>query len=151
MRLISIYIIFFLVSCFMNDAFTQNTTQYKYVASYYPYTTAMGKGKGVIFKIMLSAKDKKLLTIDSFFVKNMPIKFSTKTLPDGILIEANYLSNTPELSMNPDGTTNTSQITEDVITSQLSFYPSWLIIKKSGKRSRVAITHFTASKKTQKN
>jgi len=137
-----------LVFCF-NTLYSQQVKHkpiYKILASYSPFTTALGKGKGIIFRITIAEKDKKHFTVDSFFVKNTPMKFRVIHTPVGEIVESNYLVNTPEPSLNSDGSTNKPSEVEDEIISKNIFNPSWLIINQAGKKTKILVDKYSELK-----
>ncbi len=119
-----------------------NNPKYKTVASYTPYHTAFGKGKGVVFRVTISAKNNKSFSIDSFFVNNKPLKFLVKQNKEGLNIESNYFVNSPEPTLNNDGTTYPPKEIEDELISHNHFYPSWIVITVNGKNMKVKIRKY---------
>jgi len=136
---------------FTNKSFSQRhrpdkEQPLKIIATYTPYHTAMGKGKGIIFRINVSSKTGNKFTVDSFFVKNIPMKFLVKTVSEGLMIESNYLVNTPESSLNKDGSINKPGEIKDEIITKLKFSPSWIIVNDGGEMLKIKIEKYTEVK-----
>lgn len=128
----------FSVNCFSQNASEKNV-RCKTFASFTPYHTAFGKGKGVVFRVTISVKKNKSFSIDSFFVNNKPLKFSIKQNKEGLNIESNYFVNSPEPTLNNDGTTYPPKEIEDELISHNHFYPSWIVFTVNGKKMKVKI------------
>lgn len=110
-------------------------------STYLPYSTALGKGKGIIFRVSIETNDTS--AIDSFFVRGKSIPFVVTYKQNAAFIEANYLVNIPEPSIGNDAPSHT--ITDPIITKN-EFYPSWLIIKQHNKTKTITIENYTEQK-----
>lgn len=112
--------------------------------SYTPYTAAMGKGKGIIFRVQLDRTSQDAFTIDSFYVGNKPLPFLLHTSGTTVLIEANYLVSEPEPAEGGEGApARTGRRSPDPLVDEHAFYPSWICIIHNGKISRIAVTQYT--------
>jgi hypothetical protein len=143
------YAIAFIAFFYGTSLYSQNaksTPNYNLMGTYSTYTTALGKGKGVIFRISISNKENKPFTVDSFYVNNTPMKFRMVHTSIGEIVESNYLVNIPEPSLNVDGTTSITSKVEDQIITKNKFYPSWLIIKQAGKKIKIKVDKYSEIK-----
>ena len=145
MKIKYIYL-FLLIAIFGNrQLFSQNKskTNFKIIASYYPYTTAMGKGKGIIFRINIFSKSTNKISIDSFFVNSKSLPFIIKNNLNGVSIESNYLKSKDEPSALIDGNeTKIPNEINDKIIVQKKFYPSWILVNQKGKHIKLYIKKY---------
>lgn len=138
----------FLIAIFSNhNLFSQtrkSKSSYKVSATYYPYTTAMGKGKGIIFKVDVFCKSIKKFTIDSFFVNSKSLPFILKNNSKGVSVESNYLKSKEDPSVPSNGTEMKipNEISDEIIVKQ-KFYPSWIIINQQGKYIKLYIKNYS--------
>jgi hypothetical protein len=145
-------IIIFLLACFFVSCVakikTQNNNQsFKLDANYSNYVTAMGKGKGVLFKINISNILTENFQIDSFYVNGNPINFVINKKNETLFeLEANYLKSIEELGFSTDSKDNqVNDKTDDLILNQ-QFYPSWIVITINHKKIKLIIDNYKNSK-----
>ena len=145
----------FLIAIFCNkNLFSQTRnckSSYNVTATFYPYTTAMGKGKGIIFRINIVNKLSRKCSIDSFFVNSKSLPFTVKNNSNGISLESNYLENTSEPTLNKDGSTNKPKEIDDEIITQHKFSPSSILINESGNKIKLRIETFSEIKQKIKH
>jgi hypothetical protein len=117
-----------------NKSVQTNKDLYKIDAEYYSYITAMGKGKGIVFRINIKNYNDSNFSVDSYYLNNKKIEFTTIKNNGITQIEANYLVNTEVINFNENNVNPTTKDIEDPIISEQKFYPSWVIINgKNGK------------------
>ncbi|MCX6185427.1 MAG: hypothetical protein NTU43_00325 [Bacteroidetes bacterium] len=117
-----------------NNISIKNTT-------YTCYNTAMGKGKGIIFRFQILRQNTRLnnkITIDSFYVNSIAIPFLTRRDGYSFSIEANYLKNISE----PIIDTKTPSTFQDDIISKHKFKPSWVLLTINDHREKILIKKF---------
>ncbi len=136
-----------------HQLYSQNAkqkTNYKVVASCYPYITAMGKGKGIVFRVDIINNSKTNFTIDSFFVNSQSLPFVINNNPKGMSLESNYfkLKEDPSFRKEGEKVIEPSEINDDIIV-QKKFNPSWVILTKDGKKIKLSIEKYSIIK--QKN
>ncbi|MFI5221853.1 MAG: hypothetical protein ACHQK8_05980 [Bacteroidia bacterium] len=114
---------------------------FKISATYTPYSTALGKGKGIIFRVNINSA--KSFTVDSFYVNSKPMLFIFTPTSKGVMVEANYLKNKSEPVLKKDETTSAElgEITDEIIVKK-KFYPSWLVVTQSGKQWKCTVEKF---------
>ena len=123
--------------------FTSLQTAMQLKGNFFPYHSAMGSGKGIIFRVAIPLMLENNYTIDSFYLhgKSHPfilIKSGKKTW-----LEANYYiavptpaySNNQILKRDP----TTINITDSIIVNHL-FYPSWISVKGRSGKNRFEIS-----------
>ena len=94
----------------------------------------MGKGKGIVFRINIKNYNDSNFSVDSYYLNNKKIEFTTIKNNGITQIEANYLVNTEVINFNENNVNPTTKDIEDPIISEQKFYPSWVIINgKNGK------------------
>ncbi len=111
-------------------------------ASAYPYTSAMGKGRGVIFRIKIPVTSKQEFTVDSFYVNGSPLSFSTTPTDSIISVEALHYRDIPEPALNSDGLMQTTELVDPIIMQGI-YDPSYLIVKQNGHSKKIVIHHYT--------
>ena len=133
--------------------FSQNTpskSPHSITATYYPYVTALGKGKGIIFIVNIKSKTKHLTTIDSFFVNAKSLPFIVKNTPTGLSLESNYMKSKEEPSYTPGVAAKEPKEINDEILVKNKFYPSWIICTVDGKQFKWAIKKYFMLYTTEK-
>jgi hypothetical protein len=128
----------------------KDETSYRVKANFLAYQTAMGKGKGIIFRLTISNSNLKTdFTIDSFYIHNKSLPFVIKKIKNGLTLESNYLVSKPEPSLSSD-TKKTENLnpTNDVIIDKHQFAPSWIIINHQGKTNKILINKFDEIKES---
>ena len=145
-KIYPLFILFIFCNNFLHSQNRNTSNPFLIKATYTPYTTAMGKGKGIIFRVNISNSMNKSFTVDSFFVNNLPMKFSSKNVSKNTIIECNYLVNSSEPSLNPDGTMNKSLEINDELINKQKFYPSWIVVEQNGKKRKIKIERFSEIK-----
>ncbi len=145
-------IIIFLLVCLFFSCFSKNKIQnsnqsFKLDAQYSTYVTAMGKGKGMIFKINISNIVAANLQIDSFYVNGKPMEFVVNKKNETLLeLEANYLKSIEEPGFSTDSKDNQAkEITDDLIFNH-QFYPSWIVVTNKHQKINLTINNYKNSK-----
>ncbi len=145
MKLIYLFITTIIILSFKSHPHQlKDETSYRVKANFLAYQTAMGKGKGIIFRLTISNSNlKNDFTIDSFYVHNKSLPFIIKKIKNGMTLESNYLLSKPEPSLSSD-TKKTENIIQnnDVIIDKHLFTPSWVIINHEGKTNKILINKF---------
>ena len=103
--------------------------------SFFAYHTALGAGRGMIFRIPIPASIMEQYATDSFYLGGKPQAFSIRTIRDTIYLESTYFVSAPMPTVGEaaDQHKDFSQIiTNDAILTKRQFYPSWIIF--SGKK-----------------
>lgn len=145
-------IIIFLLVCIFFSCGSKNKKQnssqsFKLDAQYSTYVTAMGKGKGIIFKINISNIVAANFQLDSFYVNGKPMNFTiNKKNENQFELEANYLKSIEE----PGFTTNSKdnqakEITDELIVTH-QFYPSWILVSNNNQKIKLIIDNYKNSK-----
>lgn len=147
-RLNLLIILLFVLSAASNaqQKSTAKKTLFNVTATYTAYHTALGKGRGIIFRVTVPNNTKNPFTIDSFYVKNKPLKFQVKQNSKGLTLESNYLVNTPEPSLNKDGSIIKTKEPDDEIILKRKFYPSWIILDQRGNKIKINIENYKEAK-----
>lgn len=140
--IIFILFAFISMSCKTKSNNIISNDKIKISATYSKYVTAMGKGRGVIFRLQILSNKAIDLTIDSFYVNSKSLSFVTKKIDNGLSLECNYLINISDPYINPDGSTTIEKEVDDPIIKQNSFYPSWVILNQNGKLIKAQVEQF---------
>ncbi len=144
-------IIFLLVFHFSGCVSPKNkyicNQSFKLDAKYSTYLTAMGKGKGIIFKINISNIASVNMQIDSFYVNGKLMEFVINKKNETLLeLEANYLKSVQEPGFSTDLKDNqVKEITDDLIVNH-QFYPSWIIVTNNHQKIKLNIDNYKNSK-----
>jgi hypothetical protein len=106
--------------------------------TFFPYHSAMGSGKGIIFRVKIPSTIAKTHSIDSFYIHNKSYPFKLMKSKNKFWIETNYYL---PLNETLNSSSQIKQIVDTVINSKDSiienhnFYPSWIIATgKNGKQ-----------------
>ncbi len=137
----SYFVFFLLLGCTANKKVTNiNFSPLK--ATFSSYHSAMGTGRGIIFRVDLTDIIINNCTIDSFYLNGKPMEFTIIQSEKTNYLEANYYVSIPSPSLNVGATekktTELAQITDSVIVAR-SFYPSWLIISNKSVKQKIDI------------
>jgi hypothetical protein len=103
--------------------------------TFFAYHTALGAGRGIIFRVPIPAEMRENYAVDSFYLSGRQQNFSMRTILDTVYLESNYFVSAPSRTVGePIGEhKNIAQIvSNDSILSKQKFYPSWIIF--SGKK-----------------
>jgi len=146
MKPITLLIVFFLIlfGCVSNS--NQKTKvyqeEYKINATYTPYVTAMGKGKGVIFRVKISNINFDQWSVDSFIINNKSLPFTQNSNDSFIAIESNYFKQIESPEMNIDSKNKVVKEIDDSIITDQNFYPSWVVITSQNKKIKLIIANY---------
>ncbi len=139
---LSYFIIVLLLGCSTNKNLNKESFS-PLKATFSRYHSAMGSGKGIIFRIDSINNIINNYTIDSFYLNGKPMKFEIIKSENETFLEANYYipSVLPEFNGEPinNKTSAIKQITDTIIVAH-TFYPSWLIISNKLIKKRIDIT-----------
>ncbi|MFZ4798159.1 MAG: hypothetical protein ACOYMA_11745 [Bacteroidia bacterium] len=119
-----------------------NKNVYETEATYTPYLTAMGKGKGIIFRVEFLNNKAANITVDSFIVNNKSLPFILKNNDNFIEIESNYLKSKKAPSFSDDSKSGIIKEIEDPIIINQNFYPSWIIITINNEKIKLIIENY---------
>jgi hypothetical protein len=123
-----------------------NIDLYQINAFYFPYVTAMGKGKGIVFRNIITNTNDSNFTIEKYYLNNKPLEFTTIKQKGVLIVEANYLVNTLTTNfLDKNNLPTTKEIDDPIIVDQ-KFYPSWVIINTKNGKIKLDIDNY----KTQK-
>lgn len=150
MKPITLLIVFFLIlfGCVSNS--NQKTIVYQEKheinATYTPYVTAMGKGKGIIFRVKISNISFDQWSVDSFIINNKSLPFTQNSNDSFVAIESNYFKSTESPEMYVDSKNKVLKEIDDAIIKDQNFYPSWVIITSKNKKIKLIIEKFKTTK-----
>lgn len=147
MKPIILLVVFFLIlfGCVSNSNKKTKVYQeeYKINATYTPYVTAMGKGKGVILKVKITNTNFDQLSVDSFIINNKSLPFTQNSNDSFVAIESNYFKRIESPEMNVDSKNKVIKEIDDPIITDQNFYPSWVIITSKNKKIKLIIENYT--------
>lgn len=144
-------IIIFLLVCIFFSCGSKNKKQnssqsFKLVAHYSTYVTAMGKGKGIIFKINISNIVAKNFKIDSFYVNGKPMDFAINLKNENQFeLESNYLKSIEEPGFSTDSKDNQGNEIKDELIVNQQFYPSWIVVTNKHQKIKLNINNYKNS------
>jgi uncharacterized membrane protein YcgQ (UPF0703/DUF1980 family) len=146
MKPITLLVVFFLILCSCVSNSNQKTIVYqeknRIIATYTPYITAMGKGKGIIFRVKISNINFDNFSIDSFIINNKSLPFTQNRNDSFVAIESNYLKSKKEPSFSDDSKLEITEEIEDPIILNQKFYPSWIIITNNIEKIKLIIENY---------
>lgn len=107
--------------------------------TFFAYHTALGAGRGILFKVAIPAPILKHYSIDSFYLGGKPQAFLLRTIRDTLHLESTYFVSAPIRSVGePAGPQSDSsqKISNEAILVKRQFSPSWIVVsgKKGNKR-----------------
>ena len=142
--IILLFSFFILYSCVSksNIKSQANKNAYETEATYTPYLTAMGKGKGIIFRVKFLNNNAANISVDSFIVNNKSLPFILKNNNNFIEIESNYLKSKKAPSFSDDSKSGITKEIEDPIIIDQKFYPSWVIITSNNEKIKLIIENY---------
>jgi hypothetical protein len=146
-QIIIFLLVYFFISCVSKNKTQNNNQSIKLDAKYSTYVTAMGKGKGVLFKINISNILTENFQIDSFYVNGKPMEFIVNKKNETLLeLEANYLKSIEEPGFSTDSKDNQAkELTDDLILNH-QFYPSWIVVTNKHQKINLTINNYKNSK-----
>ncbi|NDE10366.1 MAG: hypothetical protein EBZ95_07355 [Chitinophagia bacterium] len=113
--------------------------------TFFPYHTALGAGRGIIFRIPIPANRMEYYSADSFYLNGKSQNFSTRTIRDTLYLESSYFVSAPSRTVGePVGEyKNLTQIvSNDSILAKRQFYPSWIIFSGKKGTTRIDISDY---------
>jgi hypothetical protein len=130
-----------LMLCLVGCSFKNNATHIinePLNGTFISYHSAMGSGKGIIFRVTIPSSLENIITIDSFYLHEKSYPFTLLKSQNRTLLEANYYLPVlpPSYANNQiqQSVTLGQKITDSIIINHL-FYPSWITVSgKSGKQ-----------------
>jgi hypothetical protein len=106
--------------------------------TFFAYHSAMGSGKGIIFRVKIPSTIEKTHSIDSFYIHNKSYPFKLIKSNNKFWVETNYylpLNETSNSNSQIKQNVNTGINIKDSIIENYTFYPSWIIATgKNGKQ-----------------
>jgi hypothetical protein len=145
-QIIIFLLVFFCVSCVSNNKTQNNNLSIKLVAHYSTYVTAMGKGKGIIFKINISNIVAENFKIDSFYVNGKPMDFVINLKNENQFeLESNYLKSIEEPGFSTDSKDNQGNEIKDELIVNQQFYPSWIVVTNKHQKIKLTINNYKNS------
>ena len=142
MRYFSLIILAFLV-CACGTPRTAADKLFDVAADFYPYNTALGKGRAILFRVELKKENIRSYKIDSFVVHGKQLGFNVKRTETSIQLESEYYQETPEAQYENGKIAKSPEDINDPILVQHDFDPSWIVISGPEGRMRVAIRRWT--------
>jgi hypothetical protein len=150
MKPITLLVVFFLILCSCVSNSNQKTIvyqeKYKINATYTPYITAMGKGKGVIFRVKISNINFDNFSVDSFIINNKSLPFTQNSNDSFVAIESNYFKRIESPSNAVDSKNNVVKEIDDSIITDQNFYPAWVIVSNNNEKFKLIIEKFKPTK-----
>jgi hypothetical protein len=138
------FVIIFLFGCSFNnhaDSFKQKSVQ----GTFRPYHSAMGSGRGILFKINITDLRKTDFKIDSFYLNGHTVPFNVIESDNASYLECDYYKSVPRIGYNPNQQNNNvnrfNDINDSIIMSH-KFYPSWILIANKSRRQRLDVETF---------
>jgi hypothetical protein len=107
-----------------------------------PYITAMGKGKGIIFRVKISNINFDNFSIDSFIINNKSLPYTQNSNDSFVEIESNYFKSTESPEIYVDSKNKVIKEIDDSIITDQNFYPSWVIITSKNKKIKLIIANY---------
>jgi hypothetical protein len=146
MKPITLLVVFFLILCSCVSNSNQKTIVYqeknRIIATYTPYITAMGKGKGIIFRVKISNINFDNFSIDSFIINNKSLPYTQNSNDSFVEIESNYFKSTESPEIYVDSKNKVIKEIDDSIITDQNFYPSWVIITSKNKKIKLIIANY---------
>lgn len=110
--------------------------------TFFAYHTALGAGRGIIFRVPIPAEMRGNYAVDSFYLGGRQHNFSMRTILDTLYLESNYFVSAPSRTVGEtigEHKDIAQIVSNDSILSKQKFYPSWIIFsdKKGVKRIEV--------------
>ena len=140
-------IIFLLVFHFSGCVSPKNkyicNQSFKLDAQYSTYVIAMGKGKGIIFKINISNIVSANFHVDSLYVNGKPMNFTiNKKNEKQFELEANYFKSVQEPGFSHDSKDNQIKEIADELIVNHQFYPSWIVVTNKHQKIKLTIDNY---------
>ena len=139
------------IGCSRKANMSQSSTE-QIRGTFAKYHSALGSGRGVVFRVPLTERSINGFSVDSFYIRGVSIDFSIRDQGAGPYLEANYYLATPQQA--DMGDPGDSEKTPDLkgakrktdsmlITKQ--FLPSWIILSGSKGKRRIIVESFEES------
>ena len=113
--------------------------------TFFPYHTALGAGRGIIFRIPIPNDMKEQCTLDSFYLNGISHPFAMSTVMDTMYLESNYFVAEPNPSfgeVNVVKLDTAIQRRNQAILIDRNFYPSWITYFGKTGRKRIDIVNY---------
>ncbi len=113
--------------------------------TFFPYHTAFGAGRGIIFRIPIPNDMKEQCTLDSFYLNGASHPFAMSTVMDTMYLEANYFVSEPVPSFGQPAVVKLDsaiQKRNQAILIEQNFYPSWITYFGKTGRKRIDIINY---------
>ena len=113
--------------------------------SFFAYHTALGAGKGILFRIPIPASMVEQYATDSFYLGGKSQAFSIRTIGDTMYLESTYFVSAPIPTVGEatDEHKDFAQIiANDAILTKRQFYPSWIIFSGKQGAKRIDILNY---------
>lgn len=139
------FLLLLLLACAYNNSGGQkfNTTL---SGSFFAYHTALGAGRGILFRIPIPASMMEQYATDSFYLGGKPQAFSIRTIRDTMYLESTYFVSAPIPTVGEpinEQKDFTQIIANDAILGKRQFYPSWIIFSGKKGAKRIDILNYT--------
>ncbi len=111
-------------------------------STYSTYHTAMGKGRGVVFKVTVGSQPEADFKVDSFVVNSIPLTFAILRKDRQIMVESNYLKSREDELVGANGKVIPAKEINDPILTENKYYPAYLIVTQNNKKIKLIIENF---------
>ena len=138
------FVLLLLLACaYKNSGGRKLTTTLS--GSFFAYHTALGAGKGMIFKIPIPASMIEQYSTDSFYLGGKSQAFSIRKIRDTFYLESTYFVSAP-IPMVGEPINEHKDfaqiILNDAILTKRQFYPSWIIFSNKQGAKRIDILNY---------
>ena len=141
--IIPIFLLVFSACAYNNNASRRVNTVL--AGTFSPYHTALGAGRGIIFRIPIPNDMKEQCTLDSFYLNGTSHPFAMSTVMDTMYLESNYFVAEPNPSfgeVNVVKLDTAIQRRNQAILTDRNFYPSWITYFGKTGRKRIDIVNY---------
>lgn len=113
--------------------------------TFFAYHTALGAGRGIIFRVPIPAEMRGNYAVDSFYLGGRQQNFSMRTILDTLYLESNYFVSAPSRTVGEtigEHKDIAQIVSNDSILSKQKFYPSWIIFSDKKGVKRIDVINF---------
>ena len=138
------FVLLLLLACAHNNIAGRKLTT-RLSGSFFAYHTALGAGRGMIFRIPIAASMMAQYAADSFYLGGKPQAFSIRTIRDTMYLESTYFVSAPLPTVGEatDQHKDFAQIiSNDAILAKRQFFPSWIIFSSKQGAKRIDILDY---------
>ncbi|MEI8074253.1 MAG: hypothetical protein WCH78_05860 [Bacteroidota bacterium] len=138
------FVTIFLFGCSFNnqaDSFKQKSVQ----GTFRPYQSALGSGRGILFKINITDLRKTNFKIDSFYLNGHTVPFNVIESGNASYLECDYYKSVRPIGYSPNQQKSNENSVNEIYDSIImfhKFYPSWILIASKLRRQRLEVESF---------